>query len=199
VTALGNFKTIAAAIALASAAGCAGSLNEPIDLVGTDPMPALSETGDRTELNGRPSLLHGLDRSSWSTVTVQVPRGQVAHGPTYTTNFRWQQDRDPWNPAYPTATDAVVDHPDAGQDLADGVAGPFVTAAMLVWAPIDMIFLTRPWEPQRSPSEPYMLVPDRVPAHLVNWFGAPDRPDKSGMAPDGTPGDDMDADRQPHP
>ena len=196
MTALGNFKTIAVALALASAAGCGGPLNKPIDLVGTDPMPALSGAGEQTELNGRPSLLHGFDRSGWSTVTVQVPRNQVAHGPTYTTNFRWQQDRDPWNPAYPTPTDAIADRPGAGEDIADGLAQPFVTAAMLVWAPIDMILFTPPWEVQRSPSEPYMLVPDRVPAHLVDWFDAPGRPD---TAPDGMSGDDNGADRPRHP
>ena len=195
MTALGNFKTIAVALALASAAGCGGPLNKPIDLVGTDPMPALSGAPEQTELNGRPSLLHGLDRRNWPTVTVHVPRDQVAHGPTYATNFRWQQNRDPWNPAYPTATDAIVDRPDAGEDVADGLAEPFVTAAMLAWAPFDMIFFTPPWEPQRSPSEPCMLMPDRVPAHLVDWFEAPGRPDTT----DGMRGDDTDTDRQPHP
>ncbi len=199
MTALGNLATIPAAIALASVAGCSGSLNEQIGLVGTHPLPALSGAGDQTELNGRPSLSHGLDRRSWTTVTVQVPRDQVAHGPTYATNFRWQQDRDPWNPAYPTATDAIVDRTDAGEDVADGLAEPFVTAAMLVWAPIDMIFFTQPWEDQRSPSEPFMLVPDSVPAHLVDWFGAPDRHSNQETGSDGTPGDDTDEARQPHP
>lgn len=198
MTALGNLTTIPAAIALASAAGCGGSFNEQIDLVGTDPLPALSRVGDQTELNGRQSLLHGLDRRSWPTVTVYVPRDQVAHGPTYATNFRWQQDRGPWNPAYPTATDAIVDRPDAGEDVADGLTEPFVTAAMLVWAPIDMIFFTRPSEAQRSPSEPYMLVPDRVPTHLVDWFGAPTGRSDQKTDPHDMPGDDTGADRQPH-
>ncbi len=181
----GNFRTIAAALALASAAGCGGPLNQQNDLVGTNPMPALSVAGDRTELDGTPSLLQGFDRRSWSTVTVQVPGNQVAHGPTYATNFRWQHDREPWNPAYPTAVDAIVDHGNLGADLADALAGPFVTAAMLAWAPVDMIFFTHPWQTQRSPSEPYMLLPDREPAHLADWFAAPD---------DGT-----DADGQPRP
>ncbi len=197
MTGLGNFKSIPAAIALASAAGC--GFNEQIDLVGTDPLPALAVAGDQTELDGAPSLLHGLDRRSWSTVTVRVPRDQVAHAPTYAANFRWQKNRDPWNPAYPTATDAIVDHGNAGEDVADGLAEPFVTAAMLVWAPVDMIFFTQPWEARRSPSEPYMLMPHRVPAHLVEWFGAPaDHSDQSNDT-DGMPGDDTDADRQPHP
>ena len=193
---LGNFKTVPAAIILATAAGCS---NEQIDLVGIDPLPALSATPLKTELDGSPSLLHGLDRQGWATVTVRVPRDQVAHPPTYAVNFRWQKDRDPWNPAYPTATDAIVDDSDAGADVADGLAEPFVTAAMLAWAPIDMILFTQPWEDQRSPSEPFMLVPDNVPAHLVDWFGAPDRYSNQETGSDGTPGDDTDENRQPHP
>ncbi|MEE8460456.1 MAG: hypothetical protein V3S08_11300 [Phycisphaerales bacterium] len=193
---LGNFKTIPAAIILATAAGCS---NEQIDLVGIDPLPALSATPLKTELDGSPSLLHGLDRQGWATVTVRVPRDQVAHPPTYAVNFRWQKDRDPWNPAYPTATAAIVDETDAGADVADGLTEPLVTAAMLVWAPIDMIFFTPPWEQRRSPSEPFMLVPDSVPAHLVDWFGAPDTAGDRTADPAVMPGLDTDADRQPHP
>ena len=193
---LENFKTIPAVILVATAVGC---VNEQIDLVGVDPLPALSTTGDKTELDGTPSLLNGLDRRNWSTVTVQVPRDQVGHTPTYTVNFRWDKDRDPWNPAYPTGTDAIVDETDAGADVADGVTEPFVTAAMLVWAPIDMIFFTQPWEQRRSPSEPFMLVPDSPPAHLVDWFSAPVTSADRRADPDGMPGDDTDADPQPHP
>jgi hypothetical protein len=196
VIGLGNFKTIPAVILAATAVGC---VNEQIDLVGVDPLPALSTTGDKTELDGTPSLLNGLDRRNWSTVTVQVPRDQVGHTPTYSVNFRWDKDRDPWNPAYPTGATAIVDETNAGADVADGVTEPFVTAAMLVWAPIDMIFFTQPWEQRRSPSEPFMLVPDSPPAHLVDWFSAPVTSADRRADPDGMPGDDTDADRQPHP
>jgi len=196
VIGLGNFKTIPMAIVLASAAGC---VNEQIDLVGVDPLPALSTAGEKTELDGTPSLTHGLDRRNWSTVTVGVPRDQVGHPPTYSVNFRWDKDRDPWNPAYPTGTSAIVDETDAGADVADGVTEPFVTAAMLVWAPIDMIFFKQPWEQRRSPSEPFMLVPDSTPAHLVDWFSAPEADGDQTTDSNGMSGDETDADSQPHP
>jgi hypothetical protein len=198
VIGLGNFKTIPAVILATSAAGC---VNEQIDLVGVDPLPALSNTSDQTDLNGTPSLLNGLDRRNWPTVTVQVPRDQVGHTPTYTVNFRWDKDRDPWNPAYPTGANAIVDETDPGADVADGVTEPFVTAAMLVWAPIDMIFFTQPWEQRRSPSEPFMLVPDSPPAHLVDWFSAPVKSADRTADPDTMPVVDTDTvdSHIPHP
>ncbi len=177
MTTLECWKTGLPAAVVISVAGC-NTFNDQIDLVGTDSLPALAIAAEETELSGTPSLMHGLDRQSWSTVMVQVPRDQVAHPPTYAINFRWEAERGPWNPAYPAAIEAVDDPTDTGQDVADAVAEPFVTAAMLVWAPIDMIFITQPWEQRRSPSEPYALVRGAAPAHLVDWFAAPQQPQR---------------------
>lgn len=193
MTARRTFSTILLAAPL-TAAGC--GYNEQIDLVGTAPLPALSDARERTALNGRPSLTHGLNRQDWPAVAVQVPRDQVEHGPTYATNFRWSRDRGPWNPSYPTATEAIVDPTNAGADVADGFAEPVVTAALLAWAPIDMIFLTQPWKLQRSPSEPYALVPGRTPAYPVDWFGGPDRP---SAGPTAEPGDATGGGPDPNP
>ena len=154
------------------ASGCAKPFNEQIDLVGTDPLPALVPATGITELTGRPSLLHGLDRRGWDVVTVEVPTHQVAHYPTYATNFRWDRDRGPWDPAYPTAADSIVDPSDAGQDLADGVAEPVHAAVMLVWAPFDMLLGNWPWSSTRSPGEPYAVASPRPPADLWDWFAA---------------------------
>ena len=154
------------------ASGCARPFNEPIDLVGTEPLPALVPAGGTTELTGRPSLLRGIDRRGWDLVTINVPTHQVAHYPTYAKNFRWEQDREPWNPAYPTAADSIVDPVDAGQDFADGVTAPVHAAAMLLWAPVDMLLGNWPWSSTRSPGEPYAVVPPRRPAELWDWFAA---------------------------
>ncbi len=163
---------IAAMTTLTMASGCAKPFNEQIDLVGTDPLPALMPAGGTTEITGRPSLLHGLDRRSWDLVTIEVPTHQVAHYPTYVKNFRWEQDRGPWNPAYPTATGSIVNPIDAGQDLADGLTAPVYAAAMLVWAPFDMLLGNWPWSSTRSPGEPYAVVPPRRPYELWDWFAA---------------------------
>ena len=154
------------------APGCAKPFNEQIDLVGTSPLPALVPAGETTEITGQPSLLHGLDRRGWDVVIVKVPTHQVAHYPTYAKNFRWTRDREPWNPAYPTAGGSIVDPNDAGQDVADGVTAPFHAAAMLLWAPIDMLLGNWPWTEHRSPGEPYAVVPPRPPDDLWDWFSS---------------------------
>lgn len=161
---------VAAGMTMAS--GCTGSFNESIDLVGTAPLPALVPAGGTTELTGRPSLLHGLDRRGWDLVTVEIPIHQQVHSPTYAKNFRWTQVRGPWDPAYPAAADSIVDSTDAGQDLADGVTAPAHAAAMTLWAPIDMLFGNWPWASARSPGEPYAVVPPLPPADLWDWFVA---------------------------
>ncbi len=158
--------------AMTMATGCGGPFNGQIDLVGGDPMPALVPAGGTTAITGQPSLLRGLDRRGWNVVTVKVPTHQVAHGSTYAKNFRWKQDRGPWNPAYPTAAGSIVDPTDAGQDFADGVTEPVVAAAMLVWAPFDMLLGNWPWTNWRSPSEPYAVMSPQPPADLWDWFGS---------------------------
>ena len=176
MTALQYFKTGLLSVTVVSVAGCSTAFNDDNGLVGIDPLPALAGTDGGTELTGTPSLMQGLDRQGWSTVKVLVPREQIAHPPTYAANFRWQHDRVPWDPSYPTAVAALDDPNDPYQDVADALTEPWVTAAMLAWAPIDMIFITQPWEQQHSPSERYALVPGNVPAHLVDWFSAPQHP-----------------------
>ncbi len=161
---------IAAVCVLPLAAGCGPHLNEQIGLVGAGPLPALAETAEPTRGSREPSLPNGFDRRSWPLVTVQVPTHQVAHYPTYTRNVRWRQDRGPWNPAYPTAVDALNDPVDPGADVADAAAQPFVAAALLVWAPIDMIFINQPWTPQVGPREAYALVPAPAANAVWHWF-----------------------------
>ena len=94
---------IAAGLLVLPGAGCGGRLNEQIDLVGTHPLPALSQSVPETTAGDEPSLANGFDRRGWPVVTVAVPTRQVAHYPTYTGNFRWNKHRGPWNPAYPRA------------------------------------------------------------------------------------------------
>ena len=169
-----NCLWVPAAITLAT--GCAKPFNEQIDLVGTTPLPGLIPAGENTELTGQPSLLHGLDRRGWDVVTVEVPSLQVVHYPTYAKNFRWVNDRGPWNPAYPTVDVSIVDPTDPDQDLADAVIAPVHAFGMLLWAPIDMLIGNWPWTGRRSPGEPYAVVSPQPPADLWDWFIAADGP-----------------------
>ena len=167
-----RLRVVPVAATIAMAAGCGKPFNEQIDLVGTTPLPALRPAAAGTELGGEPSLSRGLDRQGWALVTVQVPTHQVAHYPTYVDNFRWEKQRGPWNPAYPTTESSIVDPTDAGADAADAITEPIYRALLLVWSPIDALLGNWPWNMHRSPSEPYVLVPDAPTSETLTWFDA---------------------------
>ena len=178
---------------IALAAGCGKPFNEQIDLVGTQALPGLRPAAEETELTGEPSLSAGLDRQGWPMVTLQVPTDQVAHYPTYVNNFRWEKQRGPWDPAYPTVESSLVDPTDAGQDVADAVTEPVYRAILLVWSPIDAMLGNWPWKMKRSPTEPYALVPEAAVSEPLNWFDAAGQPWYGSPQPTGEgEGDDED-------
>ena len=169
--------------------GCGKPWNESIDLVGTSPLPALSITHSDRHINSEPSLTGNFDRRNWSTITVPVPTRQVAHYPTYVANFNAGRDRGPWNPAHPTASDAIVDPTNAGVDAMALFGDPLLAAGLLLWFPIDAIFFNWMWTQESSPSASYEQLPAAQPADLWDWFdfegpppalnraGASDQPD----------------------
>ena len=159
---------IVTAVGLVLLPGCGKPFNEQIGLVGTDPLPALALEVDAEPLSGAPSL-RSWDRRHWPVVTVQVPTKQVEHYPTYAGNLHLQQDGGPWDERFPTAAGALNDGADPGADALDGVVDPVWAAALLVWAPIDMVFLHWPWEGVRSPHEPYDHAPPAASTDLWRW------------------------------
>jgi len=159
-------------LAAPAVAGCA--LNEPIGLEGVPALPALADSPDETDLDGTPSLAHGLDRQGWPAVNVGVPTHQVSHLPTYVSLFRWDHDRGPWSPAYPSAVGSVVDATDAGADVADASFQPVWAALLLAWSPIDMVTGNWPWVVHRSPTEDYAVLPATARATMASWFDLPE-------------------------
>jgi len=160
---------VAPAAGLLIPAGCSKPFNEQIDLVGTEPLPALSVDDDPEPLSEAPSL-QGFNRRHWPLVTVQVPTTQTAHYRTYVTNLHLQSDGGPWDERFPTAVAALDDGADSGADVADGVVEPFWAAGLLLWAPIDMILLNCPWNGVRSPDEPYDRMPPGGELDLWPWI-----------------------------
>ncbi|MHC4347033.1 MAG: hypothetical protein ACYS15_00640 [Planctomycetota bacterium] len=150
--------------------GCGKPFNEQIDLVGKDPLPALSLNADAEPLSGSASL-QGWDRRHWPLVKVQVPTTQTAHYRTYVHNLHLQSDGGPWEERFPTAVGALDDGADGGGDVLDAVVEPAWAAVLLVWAPIDMVILQRwPWNGVRSPDEPYDRVPPATELDLWPWI-----------------------------
>ena len=161
---------VAAVTGLLVGHGCGKPFNEQIDLVGTEPLPALSVDADGEPLSGSPSL-QGFDRRHWPLVTVQVPTSQTAHYRTYAPNLHLRSsDGGPWDQRFPTAAAALDDGAGCGADLASGLVEPLWAFGVLAWAPIDMVILQRwPWHGVRSPAEPYDRVPPGGETDLGPW------------------------------
>lgn len=160
----------AAATGLFVLAGCGKPFNGQIDLVGPDPLPALTVDADAEPLSGSPSL-QGWDRRHWPLVTVQVPTTQTAHYRTYVhTLHLGDRDDGPWDERFPTALGALDDSADGGDDLRDAVAEPVWAVGLLLWAPIDMLMLHLPWQGIRSPDEPYDRVSTLGTTDIWPWI-----------------------------
>jgi hypothetical protein len=170
-----TFAVTAAGLLLLTA--CGKPFNEQIDLVGPDPLPALSLDGRGEPVSETPSL-QGFDRRHWPMVTVPVPMSQTAHYRTYVHTLHLQDTTEggPWDERYPMAVSALDDEADPGSDLLDAAVEPFWAAGLLVWAPIDMVLLRLPWQGVRSPDEPYDRVPPATATELWPWIdvGQPD-------------------------
>lgn len=165
-----------ASVATIALAGCGKPWNESIDLVGTAPLPALSESEQGVPIRDQPSLAANFDRRGWSVVDVEVPIEQTAHYPDYTFDVHWRGDRGPWDPAYPAGAEAIVDETDAADDTVALFGDPVAAAANLVWLPIDAVFVHWPWTRQTSPKEPGELLPPAPPMSLWDWFTVPSTP-----------------------
>ncbi|MHC4415456.1 MAG: hypothetical protein ACYS0G_09250 [Planctomycetota bacterium] len=145
--------SLAAGAGVSLALGCGGPINEGIDLVGSESMPALTVASDTSGLSEAPSL-RTLDRRHWSVVTIEVPLRQIEHHPTYVRDLR------PTPGAYPSAVSALGERTDDPlTEMVDGTLGIGHAATLLILAPFDMVLGSRwPWLTERSPAEPY----DRV-------------------------------------
>ena len=170
---------------VSSGAGCSKPFNESIDLTGMHGLPglpALSEAGGTTELNGERSVTQGLDRQAWTAVAVGVPTNQVHHYPTYVTLFSFRKSKDPdkaeppWDQAFPGVEAALVDETSGGEDAADAVVQPIWAAGLMVWAPFDMILGNWPWNRHSSPADDYARKPETTATGVGGWFDAPAKP-----------------------
>ena len=139
------------------AGGCAGPLNGRVGLTGAQ-LPALADYAPASELQGQATLAAGLDRSAWPVVSVPVPLCQVWHHPHFTCFFRWQRNRGPWNPEFPSVSAALVDETSACADLADAATELVFAPAVVITVPIAAA-VVGPGIVSRSPDEPYQRVP----------------------------------------
>lgn len=172
---------------LAIALLAAGCQNPSATLVhaGTDPIPDIAGHGDAAlPRDGGPVTLDGtpvaagaqpapstttLDRSSWGSVTVNQPRGQVEVQPTYYSLFEGFSKDPRATGQYPTTATALKDHGESNTALADGGAAPVIGIYWLATAPGRILFLP-PWTVRHQPEGDSI---EWLPAAQVRGTAAP--------------------------
>lgn len=158
---------------LAGMHGCTSALNEQVELVDSEPLPALSDEESGEYVDDPPSLTDGLDRSHWETVTITVPSHQVENITTYASSLEMTDQTARQRGEFPTAESALEG---AGQDspLAMEAAGNLAYGFVQVaWAPIQMWLKDQGWfDEHRSPSDPYerssTLPADNIPEWILD-------------------------------
>lgn len=155
-------RTSLAILALGTLAGCQ---NPSTTLVhaGRDPLPDLAAPAEPLPRDGEAVTLDGapaasahtprtttLDRSSWATITVSQPRGQVEVQPTYYSLFEGFSKDARATGRYPTAATALAYHGEGQTALQDGVAQPAIGIFWLATVPGQLI-VTPPWTVRRQP------------------------------------------------
>jgi hypothetical protein len=110
-----------------------------------------------------------LDRSSWGSVTVNQPRGQVEVQPTYYSLFEGFSKDPRATGQYPTTATALKDHGESNTALADGGAAPVIGIYWLATAPGRILFLP-PWTVRHQPEGDSI---EWLPAAQVRGTAAP--------------------------
>jgi hypothetical protein len=165
---------IPALLAFAMLSMLPGCQNPSATLVhaGVDPLPDLAPAREAelsrhdgvSTLDGTPApampapSATSLDRTAWSTVTVNQPRGQVEVQPTYYRLYQGNPDDPRANGSYPTTATALRTgggRPTALQDMA---AAPVVGIFWMVIAPGHVIVVP-PWTVRRQPDGGFEVLP----------------------------------------
>lgn len=131
---------------------------------GRDPLPDLVPAGEPLPRDGAAVTLDGapadsaaaarttsLDRSSWTTVTVAQPRGQVEVQPTYYSLFEGFSKDARATGRYPTASTALATRGEEQTALQDGFAQPAIGIFWLATVPGQLI-VAPPWTVREQPA-----------------------------------------------
>ncbi len=173
-------RAAAAALLAGSAIATLGGCQNPSATLvhaGDDPLPDLAPAREAelsrhdgvSTLDGTPApamparSATTLDRSAWSTVTVNQPRGQVEVQPTYYRLYQGNPEDPRANGSFPTTATALRTgggRPTALQDMA---AAPAVGIFWMVIAPGHVIVVP-PWTVRRQPDGGFEVLPPAEPA-----------------------------------
>ena len=145
------------AIALALSA-CLND-SDTITDAGPGQLPDLAPEKDRPLYNSSGPSVTSLDRRNWEVVTIEAPRGQVQHQPTYAEPLVLNGGSARNGETFPTATSAMQlgTKPDAA--ASEGALEAGWPAVLLVASPARMLMGMSPWMTMRGPNQASGVLP----------------------------------------
>jgi hypothetical protein len=140
-----------------------GCLNGSDTIVGagSDPTPDLDPpaTVPPATRSAGPSV-RGLDRRNWDVVTIDAPRGQVEHQPTYSEPLVFHGGPARNGERFPTVADATALGTPLDQAATEGALEAGWPAALLVVAPARMVLGMPPWLTMQGPAQASGTLPE---------------------------------------
>jgi len=161
--------------------------SDTITGAGADPLPDLGEQTSTPARNSTGSSVQGLDRRNWSVVTIDAPRGQVEHQPTYAEPLVLNGGPARNGETFPTSTSALQLGTPVNAAAAEGALEIGWPAVLLVASPARMIMGMPPWMTMRGPQQASGVLPTAQTGdqqQLWMWVVTPQKtPAKSPATP----------------
>ena len=154
-----------AAAGLACGSGCTGSLNRSTGVLGAE-LPDLDpdrSTAHLVVVEAEPVdewMPVEIDRTTWPTVAIAAPRGQVEVNPRPLFRDRLMPGRDAPSRSLPTPEQAVSVATDDGRVALSAMLDPLRSAWSLVESPVGLV-VRPPWQVLNEPTRPVELLPPR--------------------------------------
>jgi len=133
--------------------------SDTIDGAGPGQLPDLAPEPTTPLYNSSGPSVKSLDRRNWEVVTIDAPRGQVEHRPTYAEPLVLNGGSARNGETFPTATSAMQlgTKPDAA--AAEGALEAGWPAVLLVASPARMLMGMPPWMTMRGPNQASGVLP----------------------------------------
>lgn len=153
-------------------------LNDSDTITGTGPdaLPDLSPAPAPTTRQTAGPSVQGLDRRNWSVVTIDVPRGQVEHQPTYAEPLVFNGGAARNGELFPTPESSLRLGTPVDSAAAEGALEAGWPAVLLVASPARMLLGMPPWMTMRGPDQASGVLPSaqaRDNGAMWMWVVAP--------------------------
>lgn len=160
--------------------------SDTISGTGPDAIPDLApQPAPAVHHSAGPSV-QGLDRRNWSVVTIDAPRGQVEHQPTYAEPLVFNGGAARNGDLFPTPDSALRLGTPVDDAAAEGALEAGWPAVLLVASPARMVLGMPPWMTMRGPDQASGTLPSaqaRDNGAMWMWVVAPGTPEPRNTTP----------------